>query len=255
MKTFAQRTPPPLLALLIMLTALLSPEKSEARELTVDLSNPVVAITTGFTGTDLLLYGAVRDPGDVIVVVRGPAKDRTVRRKARVGGVWVNRDELTFKNVPAFYWLASNRPIGEIAPGELQDIHQIGLDNVLLRPATTPGEGLDPEEYRAGLIRNMQTDGLYAKEPGDVVFLSENLFRTKVYFPANVTVGTFGVDVFLVRDGQLAGFETTILTVRKFGLEAQIFNLAHEQSLIYGLLAVVIAVVAGWLGNAAFKKS
>ncbi len=246
------RTVPVLIALCV---ALLSGKEADARELTIDLTTPVVRITTGFTGTDLLLYGAVEEPGDVVVVVRGPADDRVVRRKRKAAGVWVNGDAFEFREVPAFYWTASNRPLEEFLPREIAEIHQIGIENLELKSNETPALSLDTAEYRQGLIRNLEKAGLYTLETQDLVFLSKNLFRTRITFPANVSVGTFGIDVFLIRDGELESFETTLLTVRKFGIEAGIYDLAHRQSLIYGLLAVLIATVAGWAANSVFRKS
>jgi hypothetical protein len=59
------------------------PERARAEALVVDLSNHLVAITTGFTGTNVLLFGAVQSEGDVIVTVKGPDQDMVVRRKER----------------------------------------------------------------------------------------------------------------------------------------------------------------------------
>ena len=71
--------------LTVILTALLPilsigtvTKKAVADPLVVDLSNHLVAITTGFTGTKVLLFGAVEDEGDVIVTVRGPDQDMVV---------------------------------------------------------------------------------------------------------------------------------------------------------------------------------
>ena len=61
-----------------------------AEPLVADLSKHLVAITTGFAGTDVLLFGAVEGDGDVVVVVRGPNHTETVRRKQRQFGIWVN---------------------------------------------------------------------------------------------------------------------------------------------------------------------
>ncbi|MCH8835186.1 MAG: TIGR02186 family protein, partial [Proteobacteria bacterium] len=82
-----------------------------AEELVVDLSRSVVAITAGFVGSELLLFGATDGEGDLVVIVRGPLRDEIGRRKERVAGIWVNRDELLFTGVPAFYAVASNRPM------------------------------------------------------------------------------------------------------------------------------------------------
>lgn len=240
--------------LALIAASLAAPAPAGARDITIDLTDPIVSITTGFSGTDLLLYGAVKEPGDVVVVVRGPAEDQVVRRKEKVAGVWINRDEIRFDRVPTFYRVSSNRPLDEFLPHELADRLQIGLKNLDIQTSHWGPLPHDPFAFREGLIRNLQRQGLYMKEVGDVVFLSENLFRTRLSFPANVSVGSFTIEVYLFRAGKLASTATTLLTVRKFGFEAQVYDLAHRFSLIYGVLAVVIAVVAGWAANAAFRK-
>ncbi len=75
-----------------------------------DLSSHLVAITTGFTGTNVLLFGATDGPGDIVVVVRGPQKDIDVRRKERFGPIWVNATTVAMKDVPSYYRVASTRP-------------------------------------------------------------------------------------------------------------------------------------------------
>ena len=67
-----------------------------AQDLVVDLSDPVVAVTTGFAGARLVLFGATEGRGDLIVIVRGPSQNAVVRRKEKVAGVWVNRAQFVF---------------------------------------------------------------------------------------------------------------------------------------------------------------
>jgi len=76
------------------------PARGEA--LVADLTNHLIAITTGFTGAAVVLFGAIDGPGDIAVVIRGPDRDVTVRRKTRVAGIWVNSEEVNFGNVPSF---------------------------------------------------------------------------------------------------------------------------------------------------------
>ena len=73
---------------------------STAQNLVADLSSDEVAITTGFTGTELLLFGASGSKGDIVVTVLGPRRSEIVRRKQRVAGIWVNGAEVTFENAP-----------------------------------------------------------------------------------------------------------------------------------------------------------
>ena len=44
-----------------------------------------------------------------------------------------------------------------------------------------------------------------------------------------------------------------LIGVRKEGLERFIFNLAQEQPLVYGLLSLALAALAGWGASAVFR--
>jgi uncharacterized protein (TIGR02186 family) len=224
-----------------------------SQPLVADLSNHLIAITTGFAGTELLLFGAIEGEGDVVVVVRGPPTDAVVRRKGRVLGVWINRETVIFAGAPSFYRVASSRPLEEVAPPSLRQSEQIGLDAIKLdvirslRPDRLP-------DFRAGLVRNKIRAELWSAERGAVTFLGPRLFRTTISFPANVPTGLYDVKVLLVRDGRVISGQTTPMQVSKIGLGADIYDFAHRQSALYGLFAVLIAVAAGWGASVAFRR-
>lgn len=224
-----------------------------AANLAVDLSSHLISITTGFTGTDLLLFGATPGQGDVIVVVRGPSTRVAVRRKVQVAGVWVNGPSAEFDNVPALYVLRSSRPVDELLTEQMRRALGIGLDAVQARTA----EPLPPGEagpFRQALIRRKQALGLYSAEVG-VRFVQEQLFRTNISFPAIVPTGEYRVDVYLVEDGEVVNTQATPLAVTKAGVGAAVFEFAHRYSALYGIIAILLALFAGWLANALFRRS
>ncbi len=254
MKKFLRPVPVFIIVFITLIGGFFASTMLRAQDLVIDLSTSVVAITTGFTGTDLLLFGATRGEGDLVVVIRGPEENPVIRRKENVGGIWINRDNVTFEGIPTFYALATNRPIDEYVPSDIASIHQIGLDQIIFKPNAKQHAVDDITAFSEAAIRIKQNDGLYTSEPVDLVYLGNGLFRTLVHFPANVSVGTYGIDVYLFNDGQLIDNQTTLLNVRKFGFEAEIFNFAHRHSGLYGVIAVLIAALAGWMANAAFRK-
>ncbi|MGB1026463.1 MAG: TIGR02186 family protein, partial [Rhodospirillaceae bacterium] len=129
--------------------ASVEPELEPVQPLVADLSDHLIAITTAFTGTDVLLFGATDGPGDVVMVVRGPITSKVVRRKDRIGGlVWANHDSVTFEEIPSFYRVASSRPLDEFAPEIVLQRHQIGLENLTLPLADEDAEDMDPEEQQ-----------------------------------------------------------------------------------------------------------
>ena len=220
--------------------------------LVADLSSREIAITTGFTGSELLLFGAIDGDGDVVVVVRGPPHMEVVRRKKRIAGIWVNADSVSYREVPSFYHVASTRPLTEIASLSALTGLELGADRLKFQRVGAAQAGDDL--FRKALLRNKQRDALYTKGLGKIKMMGRRLFRTTVVFPTTVPTGTYSVDVLLFRGGRVIDTETTPLQVRKVGLEADIFNFAHQQSALYGVIAILIALMAGWLAGAMFRQ-
>lgn len=239
------------LLLLVLMAAL----PARAQVLSADLSSHLVAITTGFTGTEVVLFGATDGPGDVIAVVRGPERDIAIRRKSRVAGIWMNTRELTFRSVPTYYALYATRPLDEIAPPAMQALHQMGLENLRLAGAEEAQSPAERASFRAALIEQQVRHGLYAKAPGRIVFLGDRLFRATIEFPANVPIGTYRVDVFLVRSRAVVTGQTTPLAVSQIGFDATLGEFAERNAWAYGFIAVTIAATAGWLASLPFRNA
>ena len=244
-----------LLFLFIVLVSGIKTLPANAKDITIDLSDPIVKITAGFSGTDLLIFGVAPSDGDIVVVIRGPIREEIIRQKKRVMGVWVNRDQIILENAPTLYMMASNRSLDQFLPGGIAYVHQIGLENIHIKPRKDYAHVKNWEHFRHALIRNKVNQNLYKWDPEPLVFLGNRLFRTKIHFPANLSVGTFGIDTYLISKGEMVAFETTLLNVRKFGVEAEVYNFAHRHSFAYGLLAIIVAGLAGWVANAVFRKA
>jgi uncharacterized protein (TIGR02186 family) len=236
------------------LTLALAAAPAYADTVIADLSSHLIGITTGFTGASVVLFGATDGPADVIVVVRGPERELTVWRKGKVAGIWTNAESATFANAPSFYAVAASRPLDEILAPSAAALHRIGVENLRFeaRDAATPERAA---LFANALVGVQQRAGLFAATTGRIAFLGERLFRTTLNFPANVPTGTYLVEVFLVRDKDIVGAQTTPLVVSKVGVDAAVFEFAHRSALAYGAIAVVTAVMAGWLASLPFRNA
>lgn len=58
----------------------------------------------------------------------------------------------------------------------------------------------------------------------------------------------------LVKDGDVKSIQATPLLVTKSGLGADVFDLAYSYPALYGILAIVLATLAGLGANAIFRK-
>ncbi len=229
-------------------------------EIIADLSQNHVAITTRFIGSEILVFGAIRReapppedaPLGLIVTIAGPSEPIVVRRKARRAGIWVNADAVHIDSAPSFYAVSTNAPMREILIGSEDLAHNISIRQAITSFWTTQ---LSPDtpEFIEALIRLRRKAGLYQMNEGGVRLRAKTLFRTSVRLPSNLVEGTYSARVFLTRKGRVVDVYKTAIEVNKVGVERWIFNLAHQRPLIYGLLSIVIAIIAGWGASSAFR--
>lgn len=229
--------------------------RAQGQALVVDLSNDLVAISTGFTGDNVTLFGATDGAGDVAITVRGPETDVIVRRKDEIAGMWINVDAMTFTGVPGYFDVAASRALDEIAPAEVRARHTIGLENLILKPAEAEADTNTASEQRVGafrnaLIRSKQRRGLYPDDVGEAFILGNRLFRTTLEFPSNVPTGLYRIDTFLIREGKVVDVRSNSLVVSKVGFSASVFKFAYQNAGAYAAVALVLATAAGvgaWL--------
>jgi uncharacterized protein (TIGR02186 family) len=241
------------LALLAALLLGLLAAPAAAEPLTVDLVSHLVAITTGFDGSNVTLFGTIEGGGDVVVVLRGPERETVVRRKSRNAGIWLNTRSMSFANTPGFYQVFATKPVDQIVPANLRQLNEIGVDMLRL----VPSGRVDPEQvpaFRAALVDSLQAEGLYGRGTGPVTMRGDSLFRATLAFPPNVPTGSYSVQVFLFRKGEIIAAQTTPLIISPIGLEADLNIFATDQAVLYGVVAVLVAAMAGWTATLPFRN-
>lgn len=248
-----------LLAALVCLCGLPGPGRGvRADTLATDISSHLVQISSSFSGTSLLVFGAVEAEGpgrrDVVVVLRGPERPVTVRRKENRFGIWLNASATTYGGVPGFFAVATTRPLDQVAaPGELAR-HRLDIPYLRLEANSTTPDPAAEAEFRAALVRLKTKEGLYGAAALPVTFSAANLFRAEFRVPSNMPPGSYKVEAYLFRDGDLVAAQSSPLFVDKSGFERRLFTLSRQNPAIYALVAIVLAVAAGWLAAYVFRR-
>lgn len=236
----------------------LLPSQATAKPLIADLSQYNIAINSSFMGTKLILFGARQMAGDVVVVIRGPARDYTLRKKERVAGIWVNRRSLALQGIPDYYTIASTKPLDDILSPEMQEVLQIGIPHLPYISAESLAESeLSPAEatnFTSAFITQREQQRLYNDNIHAVSFMGDTLFKTTLPFPDTIPRGGYTAETYLIYNGEVVGMQSTPIQVAKTGLDATIFELAHGFPILYGILAVLMASLSGWLAAVAFRK-
>ena len=244
-------------ALLLLLWPTLASAQNE--EIVADLSQRRVSITTNFTGSEILIFGAVKrsesilatDPIDVIITVAGPEQSIVVRKMDKVAGIWVNASQQEIDSAPSFYAVMSTAPLADIL-SDTEDL-RYNITNERVIRAVDGGAGAAASDFTEALIRIRESEDVYQLNEGEIAFFDGTLFRTQVALPANLTEGDYETTMYLVRNKSVVTKYTTTIAVSKVGLERFLYNLAHNQPLIYGIMSILIAIAAGWLASAAFR--
>jgi uncharacterized protein (TIGR02186 family) len=194
-----------------------------AETVEADVSTRSVSITSGYTGTEIIIFGTVensRQPSpeagtyDVVVVVEGTPAPVVVRKKARVGGLWANASAIRFASFPSYYAIASTRPIDELAEASVLNKNEIGFGHVRMMPS--------------GSARNMPSD---ADE-----------------------IARFRDAVIRLKQRKMLSTYTSKVTMERAGLERFLHDAAYERPLLYALAAIALASLAGLAAAFAFRR-
>jgi uncharacterized protein (TIGR02186 family) len=247
-------------ALLLALLAPLALGQAEPR-LVPDVSQRNIEIRYSFSGAELLLFGAILYPGgrtpqstpDVAVVLKGPLERIVLREKQKVAGIWMNVERVRFRSAPAFYAVASSRPLSGLIDERTAAIYELGLDNLQL----SPGGGASADTLRRfeqGLIDLRRRHLLYAEYPRGVEISEGVLYRARIGIPARVPVGTYSAETFLIRDGRVIAGAAREIRIEKLGFERFVADAAERWSLTYGIVAVSLSLLLGWAASAVFQR-
>ncbi len=246
--------------LLASLLMLVTAAAAQAEKVVADLSLRDVEINANFDGSDILIYGAIKGakegadvaPLDVIIAISGPAGPVTVRKKDRRFGIWVNTQSVEVDRAPSFYAVASTGALADTLSRNDDVRFQVSIPRAIYSVGA-PKDIEDPQTFTDALIRIRKDNNLYQQLDNTVELFDQTLFSTTIDMPANLVEGSYPTRIFLTREGEVVAKLATFIDVRKVGLERWIYDLAHNQPLIYGILSLVIAITAGWLASAFFR--
>jgi len=224
-----------------------------------EVSQHEIRVRQGFTGTQLLLYGAILDPEgrrarrpyDIVVVLKGPTEAILVREKAKKLGVWVNAQSTAFRSAPSYFAVASSRPIDEIVDERTAAIYELGLGFLQLSPTGA----IDPAEqtrFTKGLVDLKQREGLYREDGKGVTISNGVLYQARIPVPSNVVTGRYTAETFAISDGRVIASAIAEVQVEKQGFERFVAQQAQESSVLYGLFAVFLSLLMGWLAGRVF---
>jgi len=245
--------------LIIIIITIFCVNDSFAKSIVADLSNDSININTGFNGAELFLFGTYdgQEGDELFIFIEGPKTEATIYKKDYVSGIWINKQSVTFKNVPSFYYsiYSKSKVSGESL--NYLTLNKLGSSNLrLISKNTQKLQNLD--EWINNFDARMKKNEMWVTKKGtgkEKIEIKDNkLFRAPVILPATVLPGNYKVKILHLRDGKRVSEENTQIFVKKTGMGSKIYNFAHDYSSFYGIFAITLAVFAGYLAAVGFRK-
>jgi uncharacterized protein (TIGR02186 family) len=227
---------------------------AQAKPVIADLSDYDIRIDSSFTGTSLLLFGARNEPGDVIVVVRGPKKKFVVQKKERIFGMWINTKRAVYPLLPDFFSMATSKPLDQMRNTEIFNPLQIGFNHLQFN-ATREMNDEQKQLFKQAILDYQTQKNLFVSKVDNTTFMGETLFKTRIDFPDNIPRGTYTAEIYLIADGVLKGMQSIPVTVTKAGIDSIIYNMAHQNPVLYGIICIIMAFSIGWGSSLLFRRS
>jgi uncharacterized protein (TIGR02186 family) len=236
---------------IILLSLLAQPANAQdigfERPLIGAVSSNKISMNANFNGQELLFFGAKNAAGDIVIVLRGPyAKSAVLRRKAKVAGMWMMVEHAKYKQIPAFYRIASTKPLSEIL--SQKQYAQLGIGNAGLQAELAQNNAANGNMDKA-LLNKLRKNNWLNTSPSRIDYIGESVFRGTMALPNNLPRGQYLAEIFLLQNGQLISSQTIAIKAQQQGFDAWLALQAHHAPLLYGIASVILALIGGWLGN------
>jgi uncharacterized protein (TIGR02186 family) len=214
-----------------------------------------VEIGAFFRGQRVTVAAMIPQGAEAVMEVVGQAGDEHLMRKGRRGGLWLNVGEIEFHGAPSLYMVMSTNPKLLEAAAAAEPWGYPALKTRMTLSGLVPDRQRD--EFFEQFLKMKESEGLYTtfQEPIEKSRVAGGLVPVKGKFrlPTNVRPGSYEVCLSVIQEGRITGKKCGELKVMMVGFPAMIATLAYQHGAIYGILAVVIAIVTGFAIGFIFK--
>ena len=243
-----------LAAFLLISVAWIGSSQAAEEPLLMELANTTIKISTFYNGTTLEVTGSIPEDTDVVLQVSGSKKDVHLKEKGKVAGfLWMNKTDVSLENIPAVYMVYT--PSGPTANFMNQRIgvgYKALLGDIAISPASE-----DKDFIFGEYVKLAEESGVYAIHEAAVTYGEPNNgvkgFSATLIIPSKMSAGTYTVEAIAVKNGVATNKTHENLTLELSGLPAYISSMAYGRPLLFGFMAVFIAIATGMIIGVIFR--
>ncbi len=217
-----------------------------------------IHIGATYNGIDITVTGEVPDGTDAVIRLMAKGEHIKLKKKGKaLGLLWMNMDTIELHDCPSIFMVAvpkSLSPSTEEAKKNWENL-ALGFKALEKQVEITPEQKDKPAVFKE-FIKLKKKEGKYLTYYDSVKYSTAKdvrKFSATLAMPSGIVAGEYRVQAFAVRDGAVAGSAETSIKVSQVGLPAMLSNLAFNHSLLYGIMAVIVAIFAGLITGVLFK--
>lgn len=226
-------------------------------QLTTKLSATQISIESFYHGSELKVSGKTDAGMDLVIKVASPDNTDSLKTKAKSGPFWMNKGEIKFKNAPDVCFVFSSKNLKDILSAEEMDKYVIGYPALRKHIKIEIGsEVISNADWFNEFVKFKEAAGLYGVyTKGITVTRSSNQasYNAKIDWPFQIAPGNYTVFVYEVRNSKVVDKAQENLVVEKSGFVKTLADMAQKNGAMYGALAIVVALIAGFGIGLIFK--
>ncbi len=216
---------------------------------TCEVSPNYIPIHFFYNGAELKISGHADQVCDYVVIIKDEAEKLTLRRKGKVKGLfWMNVGEITFEPVPKVFMVFSNKPLDEILDKSEQEQYDIGYAALFHEVHVEGVPQSEREKWIKEFIKFKENLKLYREKFNAIKVEKEgsgSRYLFDMHWPYQAVPGVYTATVYAIQNDRVIGTCTKVIRVEKVGLLKKITQLAFEKPALYGIISIVIAIIAG----------
>jgi len=241
--------------ILILLVAafLVVGAEAQAADIKVSVGQETIGMNLFYNGASIPVTGSVPEGAQVMVRFIGKIGEQTMKLKGKVMGLlWMNKETLHFSNMPAVCLIESSAPLSALGQaGEKLGLSGVA-ESIVIEPASA-----DRHMLLSELLKLKKSEGLYYENENAVKLEAakdgSQAFSARLDVPSRLFPGDYSVEVFAIKDGVASAAGVAHIRAQLVGVPQFMANLAFNHSLLYGIFAAGIAIVAGLLVGVIFR--
>ena len=230
-----------------------------AQNILGDIANKDINITASFNGAKIVIYGVV-DPKiynytNIYVSVVGPNIEAKLRKKVNRYGVWfLDNKYININFIPSYYAISSNNKIYNMSSSLFKSM-EFGWSNINIVGLENKKDS--EQNYYKKRLKEIYTEKqLYVSKLNELNVIENTLFRAEFNLPAITPIGHYEVNMYLVNknNSKLLSSWNDKIFVSKEGFSADLYKYSQNNSLLYGILAAIGAVLFGFFASEIYRK-